>query len=133
MAAMFVAALAVPSVFEQHGVVFGVSFSSSRSCSWRCMPSLRAATTTCWRRFSVSPPGRSAGRALILVAGFVHGAAQAALWLVALLVGFVGPLFTGVAGWRVHPEHFVERHGLIVIIAIGESSSRSGSARERRG
>jgi len=26
-----------------------------------------------------------------------------------------------VSGWRVHPAHFVERHGLIVIIAIGES------------
>ena len=27
----------------------------------------------------------------------------------------------GLRGWRVQPAHFVERHGLIVIIAIGES------------
>ena len=25
------------------------------------------------------------------------------------------------SGWRVHPAHFVERHGLILIIALGES------------
>ena len=24
-------------------------------------------------------------------------------------------------GWEIHPEHFAERHGLIVIIALGES------------
>jgi low temperature requirement protein LtrA len=29
-------------------------------------------------------------------------------------------------GWRVHPAHFVERHGLIVIIAIGESLAAIG-------
>jgi low temperature requirement protein LtrA len=43
------------------------------------------------------------------------------LWLAALAIGLLGPLFIGVSGWRVHPAHFVERHGLIVIIAIGES------------
>ena len=32
-----------------------------------------------------------------------------------------GPLLGGMRGWRVHPADFVERHGLIVIIAIGES------------
>jgi low temperature requirement protein LtrA len=44
-----------------------------------------------------------------------------ALWAAALVVGLFGPLLTGSSGWRVQPAHFVERHGLIVIIAIGES------------
>jgi hypothetical protein len=43
------------------------------------------------------------------------------LWLAALAIGYLGPLFGGMSGWRVQPAHFVERHGLIVIIAIGES------------
>jgi low temperature requirement protein LtrA len=43
------------------------------------------------------------------------------LWLAALAVGLFGPLLGGLSGWRVQPAHFVERHGLIVIIAIGES------------
>ena len=33
----------------------------------------------------------------------------------------LGPLRVEVGAWRVHPAHFVERHGLIVIIAIGEA------------
>jgi low temperature requirement protein LtrA len=43
------------------------------------------------------------------------------LWLAALAVGFVGPGFGGVRGWRVHVGHFAERHSLILIIAIGEA------------
>ena len=41
--------------------------------------------------------------------------------MLALAVGFFGPAFSGLQGFRVEPAHFVERHGLIVIIAIGES------------
>ncbi len=32
-----------------------------------------------------------------------------------------GPLVIDPAGWQLHAEHFAERHGLIVIIALGES------------
>ena len=66
-------------------------------------------------------PWALAGATLIVVAGFVDGAARAVLWVAALVVGFVGPLLADLRGWRVQPAHFVERHGLIVIIAIGES------------
>ncbi len=61
------------------------------------------------------------GAALILAAGFVHGALRPVLWVAAIAVGLFGPLLTAMSGWRVQPAHFVERHGLIVIIAIGES------------
>ena len=61
------------------------------------------------------------GAALILAAGFVHGGLKPILWLAALAVGLFGPLLGGMSGWNIQPAHFVERHGLIVIIAIGES------------
>ena len=32
-----------------------------------------------------------------------------------------GPYLFGSEGWKLVPEHFAERHGLIVIIALGES------------
>ena len=32
-----------------------------------------------------------------------------------------GPYFFGSEGWKLVPGHFAERHGLIVIIALGES------------
>jgi low temperature requirement protein LtrA len=66
-------------------------------------------------------PASLTGASLILVAGFVDDPYRSVLWIVALAVGFLGPVFGSLAGWRLSPAHFVERHGLIVIIAIGES------------
>jgi low temperature requirement protein LtrA len=121
MAAMFVAALAVPEVFGRHGVVFGVAFLIVNVMHL----TLYALTARSDRELLAAilriAPSALAGAALILAAGFVHGDLKPLLWLAALAVGLFGPLFTDLSGWRVQPAHFVERHGLIVIIAIGES------------
>src|SRR5207245_313543 len=61
------------------------------------------------------------GGALLVVAGLFDGSAQLALWAAAVAVTYLGALFGHMRGWRVSPEHFVERFGLIVIIALGES------------
>ncbi|WP_203904012.1 low temperature requirement protein A [Virgisporangium aliadipatigenens] len=50
------------------------------------------------------------------------------LWLGAVLVDFGGPALFGMGGLHVRPGHFVERHGLIVIIALGESIYQMGRA-----
>ena len=121
MAAMFVAALAVPEAFGRHGVVFGAAFLivnvmhlTLYALGARDDRDLLAAIL----RYA---PLALAGATLIFAAGFVHGALRPVLWLAALAVGLFGPLLGGISGWRVQPAHFVERHGLIVIIAIGES------------
>jgi low temperature requirement protein LtrA len=46
---------------------------------------------------------------------------QGALWALALLLDMGGPFFIESEGWKLVPGHFAERHGLIVIIALGES------------
>ena len=66
-------------------------------------------------------PSAISAPVLIVIAGFVDGGAQAALWVVALAVDYLGVLRGRLEGWRVSPAHFAERHGLIVIIALGES------------
>jgi low temperature requirement protein LtrA len=121
MAAMFVAALAVPDAFGSHGVLFGVAFLmvtvmqlTLYALSARRDPDLLAAILRI-------APSALVGAALIIVAGFVDGGLKPILWLAALATVFVLPLFLGSSGWRVQPAHFAERHGLIVIIAIGES------------
>ena len=121
MAAMFVAALAVPDAFGSHGVVFGVAFLivavmhlALYALSARSEPELFVAILRI-------VPSSLLGASLILAAGFVDDPAKSVLWIGALAVGFLGPLFGGMGGWRLAPAHFVERHGLIVIIAIGES------------
>jgi low temperature requirement protein LtrA len=121
MAAMFVAALAVPDAFGRHGVVFGVAFLivivmqlTLYALSVRGDHDLLAAILR-------AAPSSLVGAALIVVAGFAQGTARSTLWLAALLIALLVPLLAGITGWRVEPAHFVERHGLIVIIALGES------------
>jgi low temperature requirement protein LtrA len=59
--------------------------------------------------------------ALLMLASLFDGLAQGALWALALLLDMGGPFFFGAEGWKLVPGHFAERHGLIVIIALGES------------
>jgi low temperature requirement protein LtrA len=48
--------------------------------------------------------------------------ARTALWCLALVVDYVGVMLTGAEGWRIFSAvHWAERHGLIIIIALGES------------
>src|SRR5262249_17363928 len=58
---------------------------------------------------------------MLIAAAFFHGTVAVAIWIVALVVHVAGLWMGGVRGWKVHPAHFAERHGLIVIIALGES------------
>ncbi|MGZ4203586.1 MAG: low temperature requirement protein A, partial [Thermoleophilaceae bacterium] len=59
--------------------------------------------------------------ALLVAAGLVDGLPRAACWVLALTIDYGGLAVRGVEGWRVEPGHFAERHGLIIIIALGES------------
>jgi low temperature requirement protein LtrA len=61
------------------------------------------------------------GSGLLVAASFADGELQGALWLLALALDMGGPYFIDSSGWRLAPAHFAERHGLIVIIALGES------------
>jgi low temperature requirement protein LtrA len=63
----------------------------------------------------------------ILIAGSFAGSWQVWIWLVALVLDMAGPKFFGLDGWRLVPGHFAERHGLIVLIALGESIVEIGA------
>lgn len=59
----------------------------------------------------------------LLTAGLVvlGGDVQYVLWAVAVALAWATPLMSPPSGFDVAADHFVERHGLVVIIAIGES------------
>jgi low temperature requirement protein LtrA len=119
--AMFIAALAVPEAFGNEGVAFGVAFLIVNVVQAALYVIGAGTDRALLAAIARSVPWVTGGSLLILAAGFAHSTLRTILWILALIVGFVGPTFVGVQGWRVRPAHFVERHGLIVIIAIGES------------
>jgi low temperature requirement protein LtrA len=60
--------------------------------------------------------------AVLLIGGaYLGGAWQMVLVAVAVAIDVLGPYLGGGEGWRLALGHFAERHGLIVIIALGES------------
>ena len=72
----------------------------------------------------------------LLIPGALLGAGPGAalLFAAALLVDWVGVYLTSRRGsWRLHGPHWTERHGLFIILAIGESVVAIGvGAAERR-
>jgi low temperature requirement protein LtrA len=130
--AMFVAALVVPGVFDDDGVLFGAAFLVV--CA---MHALLYALAVRGNREHLGAllrlaPWPLVGATLILVAGFTDGA-RAWLWLAALVCTYVGAILSGSTGWQVHPSHFAERHGLVVIIALGEAFIAIGIGATRIG
>jgi low temperature requirement protein LtrA len=62
------------------------------------------------------------GTTFLLIASQLDGTAQTLAWFAALTADYLGTILGGAAGWRLTaPGLFAERHGLIVIIALGES------------
>ena len=122
MAAMFVTALAAPHAFDRYGVLFGVSYFVVRLLHvvmfrvvGRTMPEVGAAVARL-------APGLLAGSSLIVVAGFLEpGWPRGVLWGLAVVIDVGSPLVAGTEGWHLSPGHFAERHGLVIIIALGES------------
>jgi low temperature requirement protein LtrA len=119
--AMFVGALALPEAFGRHGVVFGVAFLIVALMQLALYALAARGDPDLLQAILRITPSSIAGATLIAVAGFVHGGLKPVLWLIALALGFFAPLVARPSGWRLHPAHFIERHGSIVIIAIGES------------
>jgi low temperature requirement protein LtrA len=122
MAAMLVVALSVPEAFGDWGLLFAVSYAVVR-LAHIALFALASRDDDQLRRSLIMGLTWSTviGAGLLVGAAFADGPVQAALWIVALVIDLGGPLLFGVEGWRLMPGHFAERHGLIVIIALGES------------
>lgn len=58
---------------------------------------------------------------MLLLAGFTDGALRWGLWAGAFVLHWITPYSTNISGFAIRAAHFVERHGIIVLIALGES------------
>ena len=120
MGAFFVQALAIPTAFSGAGLAFGIGYLAVVVVHSGLY--LRAASESSRRAILRLVPFNLGSALLVLVGGIAGGDAQYVLWLVALLLELSTPFLAGgVEGFEVSIPHFVERHGLVVLIAIGES------------
>ena len=121
MGALLVAALAVPDAFGDLGLTFAIAYGFVRIA--HLVLFVLASQDAPDLRYSVTALAVSSliGITLLTTASFLDGVAQGAMWALAILIDFGGPAIFGVAGWKLVPAHFAERHGLIIILALGES------------
>jgi low temperature requirement protein LtrA len=121
IAAFLVAALCVPGAFGSEALLFACAYAVVRVAhivlfvlASRDDPALRQSVIG----LAVST---AIGAGLLFVAAATSGGVQVGIWGLALALDAGGPLLVGQDGWKLVPGHFAERHGAIVIIALGES------------
>ncbi|MFJ8310447.1 MULTISPECIES: low temperature requirement protein A [unclassified Streptomyces] len=129
MCGFLTCALAIPGVFTTNGVAFGLGFLLVTIVHSALYALLHG-------RYVLSFALTNVLAALcVTAAGTVSGRAAEGLWLAALLLQNVTPILSSritsdIDGERVpvtgrvgalDPAHFVERHGLLLIVAFGES------------
>jgi low temperature requirement protein LtrA len=121
MAAFLIVALCVPQAFGDLALTFAVAYGGVRVAHIALF--LLASRDDAALRHSVAGLAISTaiGVGLLVGASFLDGVGQGALWALALLLDMGGPYLFGAEGWKLVPRHFAERHGLIMIIALGES------------
>ena len=120
MAALLVVALCVPEAFDDLGLLFACAYAIVRGGPDRA---LRARQP---RRSRAAPLGHGLAVSTAIGVGLLWRPlrgrrAPGRLWALALALDMGGPYLFGSEGWKLMPGHFAERHGLIVIIALGES------------
>ncbi len=122
MAALLVAALCVPGAFGDQALLFAAAYGVVRAAHIALFM-LASRDDPALRQSVLGLAGGSAiGVGLLLAASGTDGWIQGALWALALLLDMGEPFLFGSEGWSLeHPGHFAERHGLIIIIALGES------------
>ena len=115
MAAFLICALAIPNAFQDTGLAFGIGYLIVilvHSFMYVRAVGLRVA------RFV---PMNFISAAIVIAAAYADGSARYGLWFVAIAI-HVFTSFLGVGlRFELRVSHFAERHGLLLLVALGES------------
>jgi low temperature requirement protein LtrA len=119
MAGFFVVALAIPEAFGRSGWAFGAGYLMINLV--HTVLFLLGGNRTAARAMSGLWPLNLVSALLVFVGGFLPGPYRYAAWAAALALQIITPYLYQQEWHSVAAGHFVERHGLVVIVAIGES------------
>ena len=122
-AVAFFMAVALPVAFEGRGLWFAAPYVIVRAIGLaihgRVAHAADPAQHAAVRIFRLVS---TAGLAAVLLGAWLGGEAQYGVWGLAILLDVAAAAIAGrLEGWNLHAAHFVERHALFVIIALGES------------
>jgi low temperature requirement protein LtrA len=123
MAALLIVAICVQEAFDNLALAFALGIGVFRAAHIALFMLAGAEADDDDLRRSVIGLAVSTAIAvgILALASLFDSVAQGALWALAIFLDMAGPYFFGSEGWKLVPGHFAERHGLIVLIALGES------------
>jgi len=119
MAGFLIVALAIPQAFTGAGKIFGLAYVGVVLIHFAMFA--RSSRLSVVQAIVGLVPYNISTALLVLLGGVAGGTAQYALWGLAFAVEWSSPKLIDDSGFEIEPSHFVERHGLVVIVAIGES------------
>jgi low temperature requirement protein LtrA len=120
MAAFFVVALATPRAFGDSGIVFGAAYLAV--VATHAVGFVVFEGRSALRALPRFLPTNALSGLLLLTAGFLHGHAVITLWIAAALVQVISPFIMRLeTAFTINTAHFGERHGLVILIVLGES------------
>ncbi|HEY6762208.1 MAG TPA: low temperature requirement protein A [Baekduia sp.] len=134
LAAMALAAIAIPDAFGANALLFGIAYAIVRVLHIASYVIVARGDPQLSHVVGVLGGWMLPAATLLIVAGVVGaGTPRAVCWIAALTIEIGGLYFFGaVEQWKVEAGHMAERFGLIIIIALGESIVALGSGAQGR-
>jgi low temperature requirement protein LtrA len=118
MAGFLVMALTIPDAFGEYGWLFGVSYLVVNLVHFVLFAGVDQGRARAMRLLG---PLNVAAALLVLAGGLVHEPYRHILWVAAPVLQITASYLHRIEMHQIAAGHFAERHGLVIIIAIGES------------
>src|SRR5919109_3856829 len=119
MGGFLMVALSIPTAFAGGGAAFGIGYMVVTLVHTGVF--LRVSQQSVLKAMIGLGPFNIVTAALLLAGGLATGSTRLGLFAAGFVLHWITPFITRTGGFRIRAGHFVERHGLILLIAIGES------------
>jgi low temperature requirement protein LtrA len=118
MGGFLLIALSIPTAFGSGGVAFGVGYMVVTLVHTGLFLRAQQTVSSALARLG---PFNLITAALLLVAAFTPGGVRIVLFALGGILHWITPYLIHQSAFTIRAGHFVERHGLILLIALGES------------
>ena len=112
-------ALAIPDAYRGSGLVFGLGYFVVNAVHTGLF--LHSGGPGAARAMARLAPLNLLTATMVLVGGALPERWRLPVWGLTVVIQWVSPYLHSTTSWPISPTHFVERHGLVVIVALGES------------